>query len=129
MNETNEFKQIDLNQLQKVEVRDHEGQDWYEGYFLQKCKESDRPYRVLMKSGNGSLSIFCWINCKLYGDITKRPMTNREIFNALKKEDCWLRWPENTKNQFCGWNARWIPEEYEITYDGGETWHKLEVEI
>lgn len=122
-----EFKEIDLNTLQKVEVRDHEGQDWYEGYFLQKCKESDRPYRVLMKSGYGSLRIGCWINCKLYGDITKRPMTDREIFNALKKEDCWLQ-NIKTCEDVGYWTDSCDTKNFVITYDGGETWHKLEVQ-
>jgi len=127
MNETNEFKEIDLNTLQKVEVRNNDIQEWFEAYLLQIGDER-KKYNVLMKTGNGTLVFKSFFRCRPYKEPTKRPMTDREIFNALKKEDCWLRWPENTKNQFCGWNSQWFPEEYEITYDAGETWHKLEVE-
>ena len=128
MNETNEFKEIDLNQLQKVEVRDNSNQLWEPAYLLQNIKWHDHPYKVLYELTDCEIWRGEFKQCRPYKEPTKRPMTHREIFNALKKEDCWLRWPETTKNQFCAWNAQWIAEEYEITYDGGETWHKLEVE-
>lgn len=125
MNETNEFKEIDLNQLQKVWVSDGPNGPWTIRYFIKKHKDSDSPYYAMDDEG----SVFGWKYIRPYKEPTKRPMTDREIFNALKKEDCWLRWPENTENQFCTWHVQWIAEEYEITYDAGETWHKLEVEI
>lgn len=125
MSENNEFKEIDLNQLQKVEVRDNIDGEGYKAKLISIDKESSFPYYVILDS-DGSINKFAY--CRPYKEPTKRPMTDREIFNALKKEDCWLRLPENTINQFFTWNAQWIAEEYEITYDGGETWHKLEVE-
>jgi len=125
MNENNEFREIDLNQLQKVEYIEYDNgsEKWEVGYFISKTHNTIYPYSVFVE-GEGPTLVH---KCRPYKEPTKRPMTNREIFNALKKEDCWLRLPENTKNQFCTWNAQWIAEEYEITYDAGETWHKLEV--
>ena len=121
-----ELKEIDLNQLQKVEYIEYDNgsEKWEVGYFISKSINAIYPYRVFVE-GVGPILVY---QCRPYKEPTKRPMTDREIFNALKKEDCWLRWPETTKNQFCTWNAQWIAEEYEITYDAGETWHKLEVE-
>ena len=124
MSENHEFKKIDLNQLQKVEVRDSGKEDWKVRRLLKVNEKNTFPFIVIDEGLNTSV----WKHCRPYKEPAKRLMTDREIFNALKKEDCWLRLPENNSNQFCSWNIQWIAEEYEITYDGGETWHKLEVE-
>ena len=55
------------------------------------------------------------------------PMTNRDIFNALKKEDCWLKY--GNERQTNHWYSHWTPSRYKITYDSGKTWHELVKEV
>ena len=119
-----EFKEIDLSQLQKVEVRDNIDGEGYKAKLISIDKESSFPYYVILDS-DGSINKFAY--CRPYKEPTKRPMTDREIFNALKKEDCWLRDAEKTI-EFISFDTLTQKAYFEITYDGGETWHKLEVE-
>ena len=91
-----EFKEIDLNQLQKVEVRDNSNQLWEPAYLLQNIKWHDHPYKVLYELTDCEINRGEFKQCRPYKEPTKRPMTNREIFNALKKEDCWLRDTDKT---------------------------------
>tara|TARA_R110002096_G_scaffold128455_1_gene276683 strand:- start:731 stop:1075 length:345 start_codon:yes stop_codon:yes gene_type:complete len=50
------------------------------------------------------------------------PMTDRDIFNALKKDDCWLKDEYDIE---CGhWHTS-HKSDYKITYDGGKTWNEL----
>ena len=116
-----EFKEIDLNTLQKVEVRNHESQDWVVAYYLNKS--NDGNIRAILEDG----AVIRYSHCRPYKEPTKRPMTDREIFNALKKEDCWLRVLTN-EDQIDYWITNFARKNHEITYDAGETWDKLEVE-
>ena len=123
MSENHEFKQIDLSQLQKVEVRDSEDKPWRTAYYLYDRNVPNYPYEVIFES----MFVSSVKYCRPYKEPTKRPMTDREIFNALKKEDCWLRDAEKSM-EFNTYDTLTHKSFYEITYDGGETWHKLEVE-
>lgn len=116
-----EFKQIDLNQLQKVEVRISREQSWKVAYYLNKA--DDGYIRAIHEDG----AVMRYSQYRPYKEPTKRPMTDREIFNALKKEDCWLRVLTN-EDQIDYWITNFARKNHEITYDAGETWHKLEVE-
>ena len=113
-----EFKRFD-----RVQVRDYNQEEWQEAYFLWQQKEENRVF-VILADSNATKR---FVQCRPYQELKKRPMTNREIFNALKKEDCWLRIGEKGA-EIDYWISYWYPDSYRITYDGGETWNELEVE-
>ena len=118
-----EFKEIDLSQLQKVWVRVQSDGSWKQRWLAKILDRDDCRYLCF----NENFDSTTWRHCRPYKEPTKRPMTNREIFNALKKEDCWLRDAEKSM-EFNTYDTLTHKSFYEITYDGGETWHKLEVE-
>ena len=125
-----EFKQIDLNQLQKVEVRDNSNQLWEPAYLLQNIKWHDHPYKVLYELTDCEILRDEFKQCRPYKEPTKRPMTWIEykkfkdknphtIFRRFGAKDVFVEGIGNSNAEI---------DYYEYSLDYGETWHKLEVE-
>jgi hypothetical protein len=117
-----EFKETKLEDLPLVEVKTVRG-EWKKVRLLAYLPGAEFPYKVLTDEGYTD----AYEECRPIKPKAMRPMTDAEIFNALKIKDCWLK-DKRDEAQFSGWNSFNHKDSYQITYDGGKTWNALEVE-
>jgi hypothetical protein len=106
------------------------GSGWVKRFVLFKNKNGSfiavhKNDMNLFEDGSGFRSSK-WKRAKDIPQKTYRNMTNREIFEALRNQGCWLKHNLGFETNF--WDSRSPIEEYTITYDFGKTFHELKVE-
>jgi len=112
---------VKLEDLPLVEVRNYELGQWFKMYFLGNIEGVKYQFKVLNMKGESNAFKFM----RPIQEPEMRPMTHMEIIDALKKEGCALK---DEDGLYSYWDSAWEKQDHTITYDGGKTWGKLEVQ-